>query len=181
VTNAEHDAVLEISAGTVTLNAGQLTVDRLVMTDPCASFVHNGGTLVYGTAVLDPVRDDDGDGIPNGYEQGHGLDPLNATDADLDNDGDGMSNLQEYLAGTDPNDASSAFRITGIAREGADMRITWTTGSGRTNALQVATDSVTGTFSDAFIVTDTVAAVTNYLDVGATLQSRRFYRVWLVP
>jgi hypothetical protein len=137
--------------------------------------------------VLDPNRDDDGDGIPNGYEQAHGLDPLNAGDANLDPDGDGMSNLQEYLAGTDPNNSASAFRITSVVRTNNDVRITWMMGSSKTNALQWTAGAGDGSyqtngFANLFIVTNTVGTVTNYLDVGgATNFPARYYRVRLVP
>ncbi len=48
-------------------------------------------------------QDSDNDGIPDDYENRHGLDPNNGDDAQVDNDGDGLSNLQEFLASTDPN------------------------------------------------------------------------------
>jgi len=102
VTNAEHNAVLEVLNGAVTLNSGILQVDRLVITNSCGRFVRNGGTLDVGELVLDPNLDADGDGMPNGWEQSHGFDPLDPADADADPDGDGLSNLQEYQAGTDP-------------------------------------------------------------------------------
>jgi len=48
-------------------------------------------------------EDDDNDGIPDWWENLHGLDPFDASDAGEDPDGDGATNLEEYLAGTDPN------------------------------------------------------------------------------
>jgi Bacterial TSP3 repeat len=147
------------------------------------SAIRNGGILIADNVVLDPNLDVDGDGIPNGWEQAHGLDPFNPNDANLDNDGDGMSNLQEFLAGTDPTNGASFFGMTAIAREGNNVRVTWAMGSGKTNSLQVATDGsgFTNDFTDLFIATDTVGSVTNYLDVSAASQTQRFYRVWLVP
>ncbi|HVM63126.1 MAG TPA: hypothetical protein VMV72_19865 [Verrucomicrobiae bacterium] len=187
VTNAQHSAVLEVESGTFTLDSGTVVVDRFVMTNACASFVRTGGTLVYGTAVLNPNLDADGDGIPNGYEQAEGLDPLDPRDASADNDGDGFSNLQEYLTGTDATNSASYFHITNVVPAGNDVRVTWMMGPGRTNALQrtaVGADGSyqTNAFVDLFTVTNTVGSVTNYLDLGgATNGPSRFYRVRLVP
>ena len=55
--------------------------------------------------------DMDGDGLPDYWEDLHGLDKYDPSDAGLDPDGDGYTNLEEFLAnhrgGTDPeNDAS---------------------------------------------------------------------------
>ena len=136
--------------------------------------------------LLDPTKDQDGDGIPNGFEQAYGLNPFNAADANADPDGDGMSNLQEYLAGTDPTNGASAFRITSITGQGNDVLITWMMGNGRTNALQATAGSIDGSYSnnfiDLFVVTNTVGSVTNYLDTGAATNApSRYYRVRLVP
>jgi hypothetical protein len=104
----------------------------------------------------------------------------------VDFDGDGMSNTNEFLAGTDPTNSASAFRITGIAGTGNDVLVTWTMGSGKTNALQAtagdADSSFTNTFADLFTVTNTVGTTTNYLDAGAATNfPSRYYRIRLVP
>jgi hypothetical protein len=158
------------------------------MTNACAQFVRAGGMLIYGTAVLDPTRDDDGDGMPNGWEQTHGLDPLNAADANADNDGDGMSNWQEYLAGTDPTNSASVFRITEIWPEDDDVFLTWTAVGGKRYALQTTTgDSggFTNDFADldmAFPAPGTGETTVSVLHLGgATNAPARFYRVRLVP
>ena len=56
-------------------------------------------------------EDDDGDGLTNGFEELHGLDPDDddsdgdtILDGDENEDGDNLTNLQEQTAGTDPND-----------------------------------------------------------------------------
>lgn len=52
---------------------------------------------------LDPLsRDTDRDGLPDGWEVTHGLDPLDRTDGDGDTDGDGLSNGEEFFWNTDP-------------------------------------------------------------------------------
>jgi hypothetical protein len=61
--------------------------------------------------------DTDGDGMPDSWESGNGLDPMNAEDANEDPDGDGLRNLDEYLAGTDPQNAGSSLRLQ-ITRPG---------------------------------------------------------------
>jgi uncharacterized repeat protein (TIGR03803 family) len=104
-----------------------------------------------------------------------------------DPDGDGQSNVQEFQTGTDPTNSVSAFRIVSILPNGIDLLVTWTTGVGRTNALQATAGDASGSyntngFADIFTVTNTVGTSTNYLDVGAaTNVPSRFYRVRLVP
>jgi len=52
VTNSS--AVLEVDLGTLVLKGGVLQVGKLVIMNPCASFVHTGGTLIAGSVELDP-------------------------------------------------------------------------------------------------------------------------------
>ena len=182
VTNATHDAVLEVRNGSFIQNGGVLQVDTLVITNPCGVFVRNGGTLLYNSLVLDPNLSAVGDGIPNGWKQQYGLDPLDPNVANEDPDGDGLSNLQEFLGGGNP-----VADIQAITQEGNDIRVTWGAAPGKTNALQATTGDVDGSYStnnfaDIFIVTNSVDTITNYLDVGAATNSpSRFYRVRLVP
>jgi T5SS/PEP-CTERM-associated repeat protein len=176
--------VIEIRSGTFTMSGGFVQADEIILTNSCANFARTGGTLIYSNALLIASRDDDGDGISNGYEQDHGLDPLNPADANLDSDGDGLTNLQEFIAGTDADDSASALRITGIAAEGNDIRVTWQTGPGKTNALERtagAAGSYSNNFAAIFTVTNTVGTTTNYLHVGAATNVPAFYyRVRLV-
>ena len=48
VTNAAHNAVLDLESGTLTLSSGTLVVDVLVTNNPCGVFQQTGGTLVVG-------------------------------------------------------------------------------------------------------------------------------------
>ena len=182
VTNATHDAVLDVRDGSFVLNGGRVQVDVLVMTNWCGLFVRNGGILMYGTLVLDPDLDADGDGIPNGYEQAYGLDPLNMGDASADADGDGMSNLQEYLAGTDPTNGASVLAITSITQEGDDIRVTWNAVSNTPYIVQTSSSPADGTYTNLspLIFGRPGLSSTNYLDSGgATNPPPRFYRVLL--
>jgi beta-glucanase (GH16 family) len=106
--------------------------------------------------------------------------------AAADPDGDGQNNLAEYIAGTDPENIASSFRITAIVGEGNDLRVIWTMGSSKTNALQATSGDPDGSYStnfaDIFTVTNTLGSVTNYLDVGAvTNDAPRYYRIRIVP
>ncbi|MBQ9727663.1 MAG: hypothetical protein IJV65_09190, partial [Kiritimatiellae bacterium] len=71
-----------------------------------ADFAHTNGWLRFhpgtGTDPLSP--DTDGDGMTDGWEVFHALDPHDASDADADPDDDGLSNHDEYENGTDPHD-----------------------------------------------------------------------------
>jgi hypothetical protein len=85
----------------------------------------------------------------------------------------------------DPN----AFRITSVAREGNDLRVSWLMGPGQTNALQATDGGIHGSYStngftDIFVVTNNTASgtLTNYVDIGAATNiPSRFYRARLVP
>jgi len=135
--NVMVSGTVEIRNGTLILNGGILQADTLVITNSCASFVHNGGTLIVGNVVVDP----------------------------------------------------NAFRITSIAQEGNDLRVTWLMGPGQTNTLQAASGAAgggygTNGFSDIFVVTNnaTAGTLTNFLDVGAATNfPSRFYRARLAP
>ncbi len=78
--------------------------------------------VIYGEVVsggFDPNADDDGDGIPNGWEL---LYFGGATNADplAYSDGDPVDNLDEYIADTDPTNGESFFdnAITNVTGRG---------------------------------------------------------------
>jgi len=202
VTNAAHNAVLEIRNGLFLLGGGTLVVDKLVVTNGCYGVFDNfSGTVTVGTLVLDPNGDADGDGLPNWWEQAHGLDPLSSIGddgADGDPDGDGYSNWEEYEAGSDPQNPLSTplqitpqpLQITSIAVQGNSIVLTWTTAGGSTNQVQVTPGDAGGVYSTngfinlgpQMIIPGSGLATTNYTDTGgATNRPARYYRVRLVP
>ena len=74
------------------------------------------GSYPYGARVRDTAGewsgvvtmafdyfDSDGDGVPDAYEDAHGTDKNDPSDASNDDDKDKFSNLDEWLFGTDPD------------------------------------------------------------------------------
>lgn len=122
--------------------------------------------------------DTDGDGIPDGYELAHGLNPNDPTDAAQDADGDGMSNLQEYLAGTDPQDPNSVLRITSANRDSltGNVTISFTSVDGHTYAVEWS-PSLTGAWSPVQSNIVGTGANLSVIDTSGAAQPIRFYRV----
>ncbi|MBE0517047.1 MAG: hypothetical protein IBX41_06625 [Methanophagales archaeon] len=71
-------------------------------------FVFGGIVLVLASVSVSGqhplIKDTDGDGIPDGWEVEHGLNPYDASDAQLDYNYNGRTNFQEYQNGSDPWD-----------------------------------------------------------------------------
>jgi hypothetical protein len=164
VTNSTHTAVLVVQNGTFVLGSGAtLVADNLVVTNACAQFQNNGGTLVVnpGNIMLDP---------------------------NLDADGDGVSNGAEAAAGTDPLNPASYFHILGITRSGNDVLASWTTAGGHYYYLQACTNQ-TKVASSSFVnvspligpINGTGDGTTSYLMVGGATNSVVLYRIKLGP
>jgi hypothetical protein len=66
-----------------------------------------GSALRVDLEINAAMPDGDGDGIPDWWEDEHGLDKQSAADALADANGNGRNNLAEYLAGSDPNHDST--------------------------------------------------------------------------
>ena len=87
---------------------------------------------------VNPLYDTDGDGLPDVWEQSHGLDYRSSQGDDGaagDPDRDGLSNLQEYIAGTDPRSAASRLALDAIQIEGGDVLLRFQTVAEKTYSV----------------------------------------------
>jgi hypothetical protein len=93
----------------------------------------------------------------------------------LDNDGNGLYDLADFACGP--------YRIVSVSAEGDDLRVTWETAGGRTDALQASSDA-DGTFAEvtaAIPIPGVGIVTTNHLEPGAATNAARFYRLIFVP
>lgn len=130
--------------------------------------------------------DSDGDGLPDGWEVQHGLNPLagEARDGpDGDPDGDGFRNEDEWAAGTDPDDPHSALRLK--VRRLADGRLEfrWPTAPPRRYRLEEAS-ALEGPYLPALPEGVLQASAREQVSVVPSpggVEFARWYRVVLVP
>ena len=132
---------------------------------------YNGGT--NQTQVLD----NDGDGMPNIYEDANGLDKF-VNDANGDLDGDGQRNLAEYLADTAANNAADRFLITSVTpvSGGPGFTITFHAKAGKTYTIQYK-NALTDTTWLELADIPAQGSNTTFQQTDPTTQPTRFYRV----
>lgn len=115
------------------------------ITDSGYSSINNVGQSVSDTAEfadhdwsIAVLADQDGDAIPDEWEETHGLSPTNPADASLDFDGDGVPNDREYVANSDPTNRNSIFAIENLTAESLPRLSFW----GCSNRLYTLESSV---------------------------------------
>jgi hypothetical protein len=108
----------EISGTPLVGDAGDYSDIALTVSDGTASALLAAFTIrVLGDNDTDGTEnsidtDDDNDGMSDLYEETHGFNPIDPSDAAEDADGDTLSNLQESIDGTSPSDASDYHDVT---------------------------------------------------------------------
>jgi hypothetical protein len=159
---------------------------RLIFASWSEAFVTNDGNGASDVFAVDldsgPARDDDGDGLEDGWERAW-FGNL-SRDGDADDDGDGAPARDEYRGGTSPIDdlqvPTGGLRIGWTADATGGWRLTWRTTPGRRYRLQ-ASDSVTGpgwvNVGDVVVGDGGVAQA----DVPRSEAGVRFFRVSAEP
>ena len=124
------------------------------------------------------MEDNDGDGMPDDWEQVHGFDTGSAQDAGLDADGDGQPNLAEYLSGTDPRDAQSYLQVGSISADKNGVLIRFLAAAGKTYTIQYRDSIASG---DWLRLTDInaqpVPRMIDLTNLVAPASNTRFYRL----
>lgn len=138
-------------------------------------------------AGTDPFQaDSDQDGLPDGWEVAHRLNPLSGAGHDGpegDPDGDGFSNAREFQNGTDPRDARSGVRLR-VERVAAQRwRFSWSSLAGRRYQLE-STDNLRTPFLplNEFIPPRMASSTNEVFEMdpsgtGAMEGAARFFRV----
>jgi hypothetical protein len=153
--------------------------------DPDADGLTNLDEARLGT---DPAKaDTDGDGLEDGWEVAHALNPLSAQGHDGargDPDGEGFLNWQEQVAGTDPRDPRSALRVSLVYLRDGKCRLSWPAVIGKKYQIEISINpladySALNRAGLPFVANSTNAVYVD--DLGTVPPPARFFRLRLVP
>ncbi|MCB0850932.1 MAG: hypothetical protein KDD63_01715, partial [Bacteroidetes bacterium] len=188
-THAPEVAFEHVLANVGTVLPNRDPVDTRVVEEVCTGTTTYGGAYGAGKGIIDsqtevggwptlnstnPSPDTDHDGMPDWWEQDHGLNLNDPDDRNGDDNSDGYTNLEEYL-----NALVDSFRyvvrpidIEAVAQGAEDVMITWTDIDSNEDGYVLERSDNGGTFMPL----DTLAAnTTSYLDetLAAGLYSYR--------
>lgn len=123
--------------------------------------------------------DQDGDGLPDWWEDRYDLDPLQALGQDGsegDPDGDGVTNRDEFWSGSDPRSATSRLEFLRVENQEGAWRLVFPSAVGRRYTLLESTNAVPAQWRaiDSMVATGEVSAFTP--PKGFT-ETGRYYRL----
>jgi hypothetical protein len=152
-------------------------ISRTVIGNDAANYVAatpTPGAVNFGQT---PILDNDGDGMPNTWEDAYNLDKFSASDAALDADSDGWSNLLEYIAGTNPRDGTDFFKSTVTkASGGPGFVISFLARAGKSYVIEYKNALGDPAWQTLTTIPAPASDITaTYTD--PTLLAERFYRV----
>jgi hypothetical protein len=128
-----------------------------------------------------PDADSDADGLPDVWEQTHGLNANSPLDAALDLDADGMSNLHEYLNGSDPRDPASRLDVKATLAEQM-LTLEFRAMANHAYAVQFRSDISAGAWVHSVEVRAEPASRTAQVRIPASPGAAAgFYRVIVTP
>lgn len=127
----------------------------------------NSAGFLQAVDIKRPLRDTDGDGIPNELDRDNDNDGLTdmeevsgsafggyaVTDPNVrDADGDGMDDAAEAAGRYDPNDPGHCLKILTVAMADGELALTWIgKGGGTTNEVLASTNLQSGAFTNVVI------------------------------
>ncbi|MFY7817612.1 MAG: sialate O-acetylesterase [Akkermansiaceae bacterium] len=127
--------------------------------------------------LLNYDQDRDRDGMPDQWEEMHGLNPDSAMDASLDSDGDGIFNHAEYLAKTHPGRGNSRFQIAEISPSGIEPHVRFSAIPYQRYRLE-SSENLQHWFSHGAVTADRAQMK---IAIPPSSSSKRFYRVRNLP
>jgi fibronectin type 3 domain-containing protein len=104
----------------------------------------------------------------------------NAADT-ADPDGDGLTNAQEFSAGTNPNNASSALGVSQVQASGNDLLVSFATVLGKVYRVDRSDTLQPNSWTTLQTNISGTGGTVQITDAGAAAQTKRFYRIVLLP
>lgn len=123
-----------------------------------------------GRLAVVPNPDQDGDGLPDEWEQRYFQSDVSPTN---NPDGDCHNNLQEFIAGMNPTNAASCFAITNAVAGSSGFELSWPVQSNRLYSV------LWGTLDGDFETIETYLEFpqNSFTDTIHSVEAKGFYRV----